>query len=147
MPYNKIERRKLLDKDLKAAVDVGDLNYVYTAHVIIPIWVFETRYKTIEKIRALMNGDETNSTVVNIDMTFRKKGWTDKQVKRAKELAFDEFYRRVGVNYENNAARKNGDVYEGVPFAESVTTDIDVSPSLIKRQPRKKEKAHEKTTK
>lgn len=117
MPYIRKEKRGPILADLNKVVDVGDLNFVYTVKIIIPTWVAEPRYKTIEAIRGLMTAGVLNDTLRTIDTHFLRKGWTREQIQRAKDLAFDEFYRRVGVYYENHACFINGDVYAGVEFA------------------------------
>ncbi len=112
MPYLPEERKQELDKDPLLANTVGDLNYLFTVEYL-KIWLAEPRYATIHKIKeASQNRD--SSTAINV---LENKLWvsfnfTTNELNVAKELAFLEFYRRVGAEYEEYCIIKNGDLKE-----------------------------------
>lgn len=115
MPYIKKEKRIKMHKDSSSIGDVGDLNYAYSL-IYITLWTKTQSYKTIEFIAGIGLGQETPQFILDLDRVATRKGFNQNEIKRAKFLAFQEFMRRVGNNYEDVKITENGDIYGGVPY-------------------------------
>ena len=114
MYYKEVQIKADVDK----VVTVGDMNLCYTVHVILPRWLKEQRYHMIHTIRRILWGKQNDDTCGMLDYQLKKKGFAIQDIEIARMNAYDEFWRRVGQFYEDKAIEKNGDVYEGVPFAD-----------------------------
>lgn len=111
--------RPLLDSRTMAPKEVGDMCYLFTSQIIIPAWKAAPRWTTLSNLRR---------TLVLAPDVNRLKGFVrgcpfdDTEILNQAALAFEEFYRRCGGNYENEKARLNTDVYAGIPYAKSQQT-------------------------
>ena len=133
MPYVKdVERLKKALKlnDYKEVQSVGDLNALFTL-LFIKIWNERPSYETIHKLRRAVKNAGAIHEVGMLNFHLAKAGpqlaldTVDLDI--ARELAFLEFYNRVGRYYEGKKASENGDVYrdvEGIPvYAEGETRE------------------------
>lgn len=111
MPYLKPDIKKLLDLDIMQAKNHGDYNYLFTIAYLKEFFK-EPRYNTIAEIKIGSIHPLQLESINKVEMALIELGVTliDRQV--ARELAFLEFYRRVGVHYEEFAVEKNGDLKE-----------------------------------
>jgi hypothetical protein len=111
MPYLTEERKRFLDLNPDKAYEVGDCNYLFTLGLIHE-WNKEPRYKTIHRLKKACYSDSTASTAVfAIEARLRGTNVDKLDIETAKQLAFDEFYRRIGSKYEDKKIEENGDVY------------------------------------
>ncbi len=139
MPYGGEEKEEQIKKDVEKVVTVGDMNFAYTVHIIIPRWMREQRYKTIHEIRAVRSGKTSDQVCRMVDYQLRHKGFTQTDVETARANAYDEFWRRVGQFYEDGCIQKNGDVYLNVPYADKkypLVPDANPGAPLVKRTKR-----------
>lgn len=116
MPQITRARRKPLVERKEPIKDVGDICYLITAQIIIPMWMAEPRWTTISKIRRMLVKDVDLNKLKSL---LRGCPFDDTEILNQAALAYEEFYRRCGANYENDKARQNTDVYAGVPFAKT----------------------------
>jgi hypothetical protein len=111
MPYVTQNRRDLLKDKPWEAENVGDYNYLFTLAYLAE-WLKDgnQRYHTIHSIKASSIVPDVLVEVKEVDRILQDIGVSilDRQV--ARELAFHEFYRRIGCEYEDFAVEKNGDV-------------------------------------
>lgn len=117
MPYIKKDKRLKIVKDPTYISDVGDLNFAYST-IYIALWDKKQSYTTIEFIAGIGLGHEFPNFIAELDRVVIRRGFSSNEVKRAKLLAYNEFMRRVGNNYEDKKIDENGDIYNGVPFAD-----------------------------
>jgi len=124
MPYLTEDKKKILDTDSMQAKDEGDYNYLFTV-AYLKEFLKEPRYKTIAKIRRASLAPHTFDSVGDIEdrLVFLGVPEIDREV--ARDLAFLEFYRRIGVMYEDFAIEKNGDVKEYMDAEDYVNDLID----------------------
>lgn len=114
MPHiKKDEQVQLYGTDVQATRE-GHLCYLFS------MWALDTykeepRWSTIHKIRvALRNPFHTEGTHAIIR---RQMGaWQKSDIETAADLAFVEFYRRVGALYEDGMIQQNGDVFADAPI-------------------------------
>ncbi len=116
MPYlNKI-RKAFIDLNPKKTFEPGDWNWLFTL-VIIAVWSKTPRYKTIHYLRKACF---YNSTIIpeiySVEQRLKEINIDPTDIKVAKELAFNEFMRRIGNNYEDKKIEANGDVYPMSPL-------------------------------
>lgn len=139
MPYCGKKKEEEIKKDVDKVVTVGDMNLAYTVHVIIPRWIRERRYSTIHTIRKILTARENDQVCRMIDYRLKQKGFTIQDIETARFNAYDEFWRRVGQNYEDEAMRKNGDVYDNIPYASKYLGQMEIDNTnkpLVKRSKR-----------
>lgn len=97
MPYIDPIRREEIHKAPSDAITRGEHNFVKTEEML-KVWNAEPRYDTLDKLAE--------------DVEFTTE-----------QLAFLEFYIRVGRSYENEAINKNGDL-EGYTEAYKHLNDL-----------------------
>lgn len=109
MPYIGEIREAELVKDPKVANCDGDYNALYTI-AYLTAYIREPKYTTIAKIRKSAFQPQHLVEVKDIEdiLTVQQVPILDRIV--ARDLAFVEFYDRVGRPHENLAKRKNGDL-------------------------------------
>lgn len=113
MPYIKQLRRKaLVNGDLP--MTVGELNYLVTLE-LIGRWEENPAYDTIAQLHLEFFLQETPCPFLR-DLAVLNPRFTRYQVSSAAQLAYLEFYRRVGSRYEDLRAQENGDMYRLVSF-------------------------------
>jgi len=111
MPYLDDERKKFVDLNPDKAKEEGDMNYIFTLG-ILNAWKKTPRYKTIHHLRkACFYDASVIHEVWAIEQRFKNLNVHPVDINVAKELAFNEFYRRVGAKYEDKKIKENGDVY------------------------------------
>lgn len=137
MPYIKKEKRPKIIKDPTYIGDVGDLNFAYSM-TYIALWAKEQSYKTIEFIAGIGWSQEFPRFIQEIDRVVIKRGFSSNEVKRAKLLAYNEFMRRVGNNYEDKKIDENGDIYGDVLFSMVPHVAVTVLNPNAKKRGRKK---------
>jgi hypothetical protein len=113
MPYVDSSRRDILKDDPLKANTVGDYNYLFTL-AYLKVWLKEgnQRYKTIDALRRASIFPETMPEVMQVTEDLVAIGVPFVDLAIARDLAFLEFYRRIGVDYEDIAIDKNGDLPE-----------------------------------
>lgn len=142
MPHIKQEERKEID----SATDTFNLSREGQLCYVFSKWAKDTysshpRWSTIHKIKfALRNpfhNDETHALIQKF-----MGNWHKEDVFTAADLAFTEFYRRVGALYEDGMIEQNGDVFAGV----SIPSKLGVAQATeVKRgrgRPKKTEAAN-----
>jgi hypothetical protein len=114
MPYLAESRRNELDNNQFIDLTFGDLNYLITKR-IIEVWKASPRYATIHEIQKATRVPSTDGKLWDLRSQLSdeyKISLLDFDV--AAELAFQEFYSRVGILYEETKAVQNGDLYEEI---------------------------------
>lgn len=111
MPYIEESRRVELHTDPSLAENGGDYNFLFS-EAILKIWNATPRYQTIHNLRLATKGGFLFSEIVDIYRIILAKNeqLDERQLNVAFDLAFQEFYIRVGRSYENEAINKNGDL-------------------------------------
>ena len=109
MPYVGKKREEELIADPKVANSVGDFNALYTM-AYLKTYIANPRYETIHAIRKSAMQPQYVAAVKDVDdlLTVQQVPIMDRIV--ARDLAFVEFYDRIGRQHENLAKRKNGDL-------------------------------------
>src|SRR5581483_9398929 len=109
MPYVGKEREEQLIADPKIANCAGDFNALYTM-AYLKAYIANPKYETIHNIRKSAMQPQYVAEVKDMDdlLTVQQVPIMDRIV--ARDLAFTEFYDRVGRKHENLAIRKNGDL-------------------------------------
>lgn len=132
MPYTDELKRAAVIKSLDAAIEAGDWNFAYTV-AYAKRMLNRLAYKTIHELRKAVHDPNLIEEVAYVDsqLAQRKVSALDRQV--ARELAFAEFYARVGRYYEDKAIKKNGDVAEIKQLFAAIDkkyggTNVDTSP-------------------
>jgi hypothetical protein len=113
MPYVDQNRRDILKDDPLKANSVGDYNYLFTL-AYLKVWLKEgnQRYKTIDALRRASIFPETMPEVKQVTEDLVAIGVPFMDLAIARDLAFLEFYRRIGIDYEDITIDKNGDLPE-----------------------------------
>lgn len=113
MPYLLAERKQELNNPSVFPDKEGDWNFLYSK-AYLDFWNKEgnQRYHTIHKLRVASAYPETIAEVKLVEDRLIAEGITLTDRLVARELAFMEFYDRVGSFYERLARMKNGDVEE-----------------------------------
>ena len=113
MPYVDQNRRDILKDDPLKANSVGDYNYLFTL-AYLKVWLKEgnQRYKTIDALRRASIFPETMPEVKQVTEDLVAIGVPFMDLTIARDLAFLEFYRRIGIDYEDITIDKNGDLPE-----------------------------------
>ena len=111
MPYLDDDRKKFIAENPNKTFNEGDWNYLFTL-AIIRVWEKTPRYKTIHALRkACYHDPQTLVEMYATECRLLSINISPLDIKIARELAFDEFYRRVGAKYESKKIKENGDVY------------------------------------
>jgi len=118
MPYIKKEIREKLRQGIKPAT-VGDLNYLYSL-IIYSEWKKNESYTTIHKLRTSVEKPHTFDPIWELTKRFKFSGWLDSDLQTARELAFNEFYRRFASKYEDSKMLENGDFVDDIYLAEII---------------------------
>lgn len=105
MPYLTVEDRK------KLPVRPGSLNYLIT-RVLIQSFVEHPVYDTLHVLRRDFVTDKKHNVMLNQMRNDYAEWFTVADIYAASEMAFNEFYRRVGVAYEESKMVTNGDLPE-----------------------------------
>lgn len=109
MPYLDEKRKKELDENPYRASTPGDLNYLFTVEYL-NIWIKTQRYMTIHLLKKSVKDP---SCIYDIEQLSKKLSpQYSADLETARELAFLEFYRRIGAEYEDMCITKNGDLKE-----------------------------------
>lgn len=124
MPYLKSDIKEILDCDPMQAKNAGDYNYLYTI-AYLKEFLKNPRYITIASIREASISPRMVESVAALEENLRELGVSVLEREVARELAFMEFYRRIGVMYEEFAIEKNGDVKEYLEAEELVNELMD----------------------
>jgi hypothetical protein len=111
MPYLPEDRKSELDKDPMKANGVGDYNYLYSV-AYLNEFLKNPRYATIDLIREASIIPNKSILVGDVEDNLKYLGTTALERAVARDLAFMEFYRRIGTRYEEFAIVKNGDLKE-----------------------------------
>lgn len=113
MPYIPRSDRNILKDETIHTDSVGDYNYLFTL-AYLKIWLKEgnQRYKTVHALRKASIFPETIDEVRQVNERLAQTGVPLVDLAVARDLAFLEFYRRVGADYEDIAIDKNGDLPE-----------------------------------
>lgn len=109
MPYLPQERRIFLRDNPQLANTEGDLNYLFTLKYLDE-FIKEPRYHTLARLKTPLLFKPIQELYSLY--TKRGSGFTLNQVVMAMEVAYIEFYRRIGSLYEEYAMEKNGDLDE-----------------------------------
>lgn len=113
MPYLTQNNKDLLNEPSTFPCNEGDWNYLFSK-AYLDVWNQEDnqRYHTIHRLRVASAYPETLPEVKLVEDRLIAEGisMTDRLV--ARELAFTEFYDRIGAFYERYARIKNGDLEE-----------------------------------
>lgn len=109
MPYVGTEREKALIEDPKIANCDGDFNALYSIS-FLTAYIRDPKYATIAKIRKASMQPQYLTEVKDLDDLLTVQGVPIMDRIVARDLAFTEFYDRVGRQHENLARRKNGDL-------------------------------------
>jgi hypothetical protein len=108
--------RPLLDSRQMVPKEVGDMCYLFTSQIIIPEWKAAPKWATISKLRRMLL---LTPDLNKLKGLVRGCPFDDTEILNQAALAYEEFYRRCGGNYETEKARLNTDVYASVPYAKS----------------------------
>jgi len=108
MPYLTDQRKKLLSEDPLQATEPGDWNYLYT-QAYLHVFAREPKYETIYRLNTF---PFEYPEVVDVATTLHNNGVSAIERHGAMEVAYDEFYRRVGGIYEDECIARNGDLKE-----------------------------------
>ena len=113
MPYLPTGRKKELLVEPQRAKEPGDFNYLFS-QAMLKHWLKpeHQRYKTIHQLRKSVVNPAIVDEVDDIDNLLVVLGVPQLDRETARELAFLEFYRRIGSYYEDLAIEKNGDLEE-----------------------------------
>lgn len=111
MPYLDDERKKFVDEQRSKATKEGDCNYLFTL-ALISAWIKKPGYATLHNFRkACFYDPSVQHEVWVIEQDLKEYNVSPVDIKIAKEMAFNEFMRRVGNKYEDKKIAENGDVY------------------------------------
>lgn len=116
MPQIAKLRRTQLENRMVNIEDKGDMCYLFTSQIIIPAWKNKQKWETISQLRMRLVEKPDLNTLRHM---VRGAPFNDEEILNQAALAFHEFYRRVAANYEDDKARKNGDVYAGILYSKS----------------------------
>jgi len=113
MPYISSSDRELLKQGIIKANNVGHYNYLFSL-AYLRIWLKKDnqRYKTIALLKDVSVLPSMLPETDEIEQLLIALGVDRLERETARALAFDEFYRRIGVEYEDLAIDKNGDLPE-----------------------------------
>ena len=112
MPYLTEDRRKFIEENRSKAFEAGDWNYLFTL-ALIHAFSKEPRYKTIHLLKQACYIDHYASPhILDVEVILKELNVSLADRQTARQLAFDEFYRRVTSKYEDKKRKENGDVYK-----------------------------------
>lgn len=109
MPYlNEGRKKELLTEPQRANTD-GDYNFLFTQEYL-KVFNANPSYATIALIKKASIRPEAIASVDHLERTLMFNGVISIDRIAARELAFLEFYHRVGYIYELRARENNGDL-------------------------------------
>lgn len=113
MPYLLTDRKQELENPSVFPDKEGDWNFLFS-QAYLNFWNQEgnQRYHNIHKLRVASAYPETILEVKLVEDRLIAEGITLTDRLVARELAFTEFYDRIGSFYERLARMKNGDLEE-----------------------------------
>lgn len=125
MPHIKTSKRPGIMENIHNAVDAGDYNFLFTV-AMIKVWTKTPSYKTAIELRKAARQPAAVEEIMEVEsqLIIMKIPLEDRIA--AREEAFAYFRDRVLINYERKKAEENGDVYAGVPFAETILPPVPV---------------------
>lgn len=109
MPYLQFGRKKELDTEPQRANTPGDFNYLFTK-AYLKAFIAKPRYETIAQIKRASVFTNSLGEVQKVQDLLCGLGVSNLDLNVARELAFVEFYRRIGSGYETHARVENGDL-------------------------------------
>lgn len=109
MPYVGTEREKQLIADPKVANCAGDYNALFSI-AYLTAYIQHPKYERIELIRRSSMQPALIPEVAEVEAVLTGQGVDLFTRIIARDLAFHEFYARIGRQHENLAKRKNGDL-------------------------------------
>lgn len=111
MPYNKQTSRDAIAKNLTLGTkDEGDACYVYATY-FFSLYKANPRWATIHKMRKLVRHPQPDDALMNIEAALSGT-FTSEDRETARDLAFIEFYRRIGGLHEDVKCLENGDCFD-----------------------------------
>ncbi len=129
MPYLEESRKEFILNNPAKPHNEGDMNYLFTL-AIIRVWEQTPRYKTIHNLRkACYHEPQSIAHIYTIECRLLALNVDRLDIKIARELAFNEFMRRIGSVYEEEKRVANGDVYP----EKYITVDV----AILKKKGRK----------
>lgn len=111
MPYTPKARRTEVRTERKRANSDGDYNFMYSVEYLEE-FIAAPSYATIAKIKKSVIKPSKVERVGALDDFLTVMGVPELDRRTARELAWEEFYRRIGVKYEDECIVKNGDLEE-----------------------------------
>jgi len=121
MPQIARLRRPLVDKREVELTDKGDLCYIFTKEIIIPLWKANPRWDTISTIRVLL---KQKPDLAKLKAMVRGCHYGDDEILNQAAMAYEEFYDRFGRRYEDAKAKQNGDVYAGLLYSNTMKENV-----------------------
>ena len=114
MPYITQDARKIIDENPSAAKTYGEYVYLY-AKAFIKVWAKRGfSFKTLFEIKKESFKPFTFDEVLELETILSQNGVPAEDRAISRFMAYDEFYRRVGADYENKKIHDNGDVFSGI---------------------------------
>lgn len=111
MPYIKEADRVAINQSLLNIRTVGDLNYFITIRMLRE-WSKSPSYTMIHVLHVELVQSPKDCPLLNELRTKLADRFTVADIYSAARLAFNEFYRRIGVKYEKSKIEENGDLLE-----------------------------------
>jgi hypothetical protein len=113
MPYINSEKQSAIKANVNTVADPGDLNFLITLN-LIRSFKDHPRYEMIHILkRDFVTYPKDNTFLQHLRDRYAHL-FTVSDIYAAASNAFDEFYRRVAVKYEEKKIRENGDLPEYV---------------------------------
>lgn len=109
MPYLVEGRKKELLTEPQRAITDGDFNYLFTL-AYIKVFLANPGYTTLARIRKASLMPLRLEEVEAVENLLIVNGVSVMDRIVARDLAFTEFYSRIGRNYEENCIAINGDI-------------------------------------
>jgi len=93
----------------RAKDNVGAMNFLYS-EAILKVWNANPKYETIHKLRDAVNFHSHIPQIAEVTKVLDNSGVDTADSAVALELAFLEFYLRVGQHYEREKRDESGDL-------------------------------------
>lgn len=104
MPFISQDKRKVVDADLRLADEPGDLCYAIYMH-LFTLFLAERRWKTVHRIYKHFVMDPAWAIE-----TFKDTKWTRPDIVTALHMAWQVFFVKEVMVYEEEMIEKNGDI-------------------------------------
>lgn len=124
MPYIDPLRRPTVAKNLYQIFNPGELNYSLTL-VMLDAFKRYPKYDTIHCLKRDFVTDPKNNKALQALRKELSDRFTVADIYAAAALAFDEFYRRVGVAYEGSKIVSNQDMPEYQEILKGIHDGFD----------------------